>query len=155
MPASWAPCDRPDAGFSVGYPSDWSTATLAGQYSCQLFDPEPFTIVSGAEFPLVALAYAQTDQTVAAYRAQVTDPGAYTVVRNEDVTILDRPGVRWETVSLGMGLEEPGSRRYGYIIDSGGGIAFVVWTDAEPGETRYEDWKFVVDIARGAVRFLH
>jgi hypothetical protein len=155
MPASWRPCDNPPGGFSIGYPDDWHTATLDGQFACSFFHPEPFTIPANSEFPRVALQAGPTGESVAVYREQVTDPGFYTVVRDEDVTVLDRPGVRFETVSLGEGLDEPGVRRYGYIIDSGGGDAFAVWTTADPDETRYDDWKFVVDIARSSVRFLH
>jgi hypothetical protein len=155
MPASWRACDNPPGGYSVGYPADWHTATLDGQFACSFFHPEPFTIVANSEFPRVALQTHQTGETMATYRDQMTDPEYYTVVRDEDVTVLDRPGVRFETVSLGMGLDEVGVRRYGYLIDNGGGNAFAVYTVADAGESRYDDWKFVVDIARGAVRFLH
>jgi hypothetical protein len=155
MPASWRACDNPPAGYSIGYPGDWYTESLDGQFACSFFDPEPFTILPNSEFPRVALQAGPTDTTVATYRGFMTDPENYTVVRDEDVMVLDRPGVRFETVSLGMGLDEPGIRRYGYIIDSGGGDAFAVFTTADPGETRYDDWKFVVDIARDSVRFLH
>ncbi len=153
MPASWVPCDRPQSGYSIGYPGDWHAAT--GEWQCQFFHPDPFTIPENSEFPPLALNAAQTTETVASYRAAMTDPTSNTVLRNEDVTVLDRPGVRFETVSLGLGLDEVGTRRYGYIIDSGGGQAFVVWTIGRVGETRYDDWKFVVDIARSSVRFLH
>lgn len=155
MPASWRACDNPPGGYSIGYPGDWHTATLDGQYACSFFHPEPFTIPANSEFPRVALQAAQTGETMAAYRDQVTDPTYYTVVRDEDVTVLDRPGVRFETVSLGMGLDEAGVRRYGYLIDNGGGDAFAVWTVADADETRYDNWKFTVDIARDSVRFLH
>lgn len=155
MPASWRACDNPPGGYSVGYPGDWHTATLDGQFACSFFHPEPFTIVANSEFPRVALQASQTGETVATYRDQVTDPEYYTVVRDEDVTVLGRPGVRFETVSLGLGLDEAGVRRYGYLIDNGGGNAFVVYTVADPGESRYDDWTFVVDIARDSIRFLH
>ena len=74
MPASWRPCDNPPAGYSIGYPSDWYTATLDGQFACSFFHPEPFTIPANSEFPRVALQAGQTDETVAGYRDQVTDP---------------------------------------------------------------------------------
>lgn len=153
MPASWRACDNPPAGYSIGYPEDWHTAD--GEYRCEFFHPEPFTIPANSEFPPLALNAAQSGVPMATYRAQVTDPMYYTVVRDEAVTVLDRPGFRFETVTLGQGLDGPGVRRYGYIIDNGGGNAFVVWTVALPGEARYDNWKFTVDIARSSVRFLH
>jgi hypothetical protein len=153
MPASWRPCDNPPAGYSIGYPQDWYTGD--GEYRCRFFHPEPFTIPANSEFPPLALNAEQTQHTIAEYRTFITDPMYYTVVRDEDVTILDRPGVRFETVTTGQGLDEAGVRRYGYLIDAGGGKAFVVWTVGRPEETRYDDWKFTVDIARGSVRFLH
>ena len=153
MPANWRACDNPPGGYSIGYPQDWHTAD--GEYRCEFFHPEPFTIPANSEFPPLALNAAQSGVPVATYRAQVTDPMHYTVVRDEAVTVLDRPGFRFETVTLGGGLDGPGVRRYGYIIDNGGGNAFVVWTVALPGEARYDNWKFTVDIARSSVRFLH
>lgn len=153
MPADWLACDNPPAGYSIGYPQDWHTGE--GPYRCRFFHPQPFTIPANSELPPLALNAEQQQETVAEYRAQVTDPMYYTVVRNEDVTILDRPGVRFETVTTGQGLDEAGVRRYGYIIDAGGGKAFVVWTVAPPGESRYDSWKLTVDIARDSVRFLH
>ena len=89
MPASWRACDNPPAGYSIGYPGDWYAAE--GAYECQFFHPEPFTIPANSEFPPLALNAAQSDATVAAYRTQVTDPMYYTVVRDEAVTVLDRP----------------------------------------------------------------
>jgi hypothetical protein len=153
MPASWRACDNPPAGYSIGYPQDWYTGE--GEYRCRFFHPEPFTIPANSEFPPLALNAEQQQETVAEYRAMITDPMYYTVVRDEDVTILDRPGVRFETVTTGQGLDEAGVRRYGYLIDAGGGKAFAVWTVARPGETRYDNWKSTVDIARDTVRFLH
>ena len=153
MPASWRACDNPPAGYSIGYPGDWHTA--AGEYRCRFFHPEPFTIPANSELPPLALNVDPTGEPIASYRAQVTDPMFYTVVRNEDVTVLERPGVRFETVTTGEGLDEAGVRRYGYLIDAGDGTALAVWTVARPGETRYGDWKSIVDTARDTVRFLH
>jgi hypothetical protein len=153
MPASWRACDKPTHGFSIGYPGDWHTAE--GEYRCLFFHPEPFMIPANSEFPPLALNAGPTGETVATYRGYVTDPMYYTVVRDEDVTVLDRPGVRYETVTTGQGLDEAGVRRYGYIIDSGSGQAFAVWTVARPAESRYDNWKFTVDIAKDTVRFLH
>lgn len=152
-PAAWKRCYNPPGGYSVAYPEEWYT--VEGQYLCRFFHPEPFTIPENSEFPLLALNVEQTQYTIAEYRAIVTDPMYYTTVLNEDVTILGRPGVRFETVATGEGLNEAGTRRYGYLIDHGGGKALVVWTVALPSESRYDSWKSIVDVARDTVRFLH
>jgi len=153
MPGSWRACDNPTAGYSIGYPGDWHTAE--GQHRCSMFHPEPFEIPGQGTASRVALNTFQTDVTVATQRDRTMDPTYVTVVRDEEVTLLNRPAVRFETVSTAEDLHlGAGVRRYGYMIDDGGGGMLEVWTIAWPDETRYEDWKSIVDTASNSVRFL-
>jgi len=153
FPASWQACDNPIRGSSMGYPAAWHTTSLGLADACSMFHPEPFTIPVAGEFPLVALNAVQTDESLAAYRAQITDPMFFTTIRVEPTTVLGLSALRFETTSLGEGLDSVGTRRFGYIIDRAG-RAFVIWTVARAGEARYDEWKTNVDIARDSLRFL-
>jgi hypothetical protein len=137
----------------MGYPADWFTTSLTPADACSMFHPEPFTIPVAGEFPLVALNAVQTDESLATYQSHITDPMYFTTISVTSTTVLGMPAMKFETTSLGEGLDSPGTRRYGYIIDRSG-RAFVIWTVARAGESRYNDWKFNVDIARGSLRFL-
>ena len=153
FPASWRACDNPLRGSSMGYPADWFTTSMGPADACSMFHPEAFTIPVAGEFPLVALNAVQTDESLATYQSQITDPMYFTTIAVSTTTVLGLPAVRFETTSLGEGLDSPGTRRYGYIIDRSG-RAFVIWTVARAGEARYAEWKTNVDIARGSLRFL-
>jgi hypothetical protein len=153
FPASWRACDNPLRGSSMGYPADWFTTSMGPADACSMFHPEAFTIPVAGEFPLVALNAVQTDESLATYQSQITDPMYFTTVSVSSTTVLSLPAVKFETISLGEGLDSPGTRRYGYIIDRSG-RAFVIWTVARSGESRYAEWKTNVDIARGSLRFL-
>jgi hypothetical protein len=153
FPASWRACDNSLRGSSIGYPADWFTTSMGLADVCSMFHPTSFTIPVAGEFPMVALNNTQTDASLATYQSQITDPRYFTTIRVEPTTVLGLPAVKFETTSLGEGLDEPGTRRYGYIIDRSG-RAFVIWTVARSSESRYTEWKTVVDIARGSLRFL-
>jgi hypothetical protein len=153
LPASWRLCQNPLRGSSMGYPGDWFTTSMGASDACSMFHPTAFTIPVAGEFPLVALNAVQTDDSLATYVGHMTDPMFQTTVRNEATTVLGLLARRFEVTSLGEGLDEVGTRRYGYVIDRGG-RAFVIYTVARAGETRYDNWKFIVDTAKGTLRFL-
>jgi hypothetical protein len=153
LPASWRLCQNPSRGTSMGYPGDWFTTELRPAEKCSQFHPDEFTIPEAGEYPLTALNAVQTTQTPAAYVAAITDPMFATTLLREPTTVLGRAATRIETRSTGEGLYEAGTRWYGYVINRGG-KAFVLFATAQPGETRYSSWKFVVDTAKGTLRFL-
>ena len=154
VPASWEVCQYPPGGFAVGHPGDWHTATGSGVTACSMFHPDPFTIPVAGEYPLVALLAVNLEETMATAVGYLTDPLFATTILNEATTVAGRPAVRFETSSTGEGLYEAGTRRYGYILDMGT-QSFALYTSAVASETRYEDWKFVIDTAKGTLQFLH
>jgi hypothetical protein len=154
LPASWKSCQNPLRGSSIGYPGDWFTTSLNPSQACSLFHPTAFTIPVNSEFPLVAMNAVQTQDSAATYRAQITDPTYQTTILNEATTVAGRPAYKFEVTSKGEGLDEVGTRRYGYIVDNGG-KAFVLYTVARAAETRYNSWKFIIDTAKGTLRFDH
>ena len=153
LPASWKLCQNQLRGSSMGYPGDWFTTSLGASDKCSLFHETSFTIVPNSEYPLVAMTATQVDLTLAAYVTQITAPSDATTLLKENTTVAGRAAVRFETKSVQQGLYDAGTRHYGYAIDRGSKV-FVLSTLGVPSETRYDSWKFVVDTARGTLRFL-
>jgi hypothetical protein len=154
LPASWKLCQNPLRGSSMGYPGEWHTTSLGPGDACSMFHPDPFTIVPNSEGPLVALHAYQSQSTAAQTLAGFTDPEHYTTILSEPTTAVGRPAHRFEVVSLGVAMIAAGTRFYGYIIDRSG-KAFTLYTVAAAGEIRYNNWKFVVDTAKGTLKFDH
>jgi hypothetical protein len=154
VPASWEVCQYPPGGFSVGHPGDWFTATGSGVTACSMFHPDPFSIPANSEYPRVAMTVVNIPESFATHMANLTDPMYSTTILNEATTVAGRPAARFETSSTGEGLDEAGTRRYGYVLDMGS-QSFAIYTTAVAAETRYEDWKFVIDTAKGTLKFLH
>ena len=154
LPASWKLCQNPLRGSSMGYPGDWYTTSLSPSDACSMFHPDPFTIVPNSDGPLVALHAYQSQSTAAQTLAGFTDPEQYTTILSEPTTAVGRPAHRFEVVSLGVAMIAVGTRLYGYIIDRGG-KAFTLYTVAAAGDGRYNNWKFVVDTAKGTLKFDH
>ena len=137
----------------MGYPGDWFTTSLNANDKCSLFHETSFTIVANAEYPLVAMTAVQVDATLSAYIADAPSASDVTTLLKENTTVAGRAAVRFETKSVQSGLYDVGTRHYGYAIDRGSKV-FVLSTLGVPRETRYDSWKFVVDTARGTLRFL-
>jgi hypothetical protein len=148
----WSLCTNIRRDYSIGYPSGWYTTHLGSAQACEYFDPEPFEILPGTEFPPTALFVARTRESVEAYLGQLTDPMFFETIRREETTVGKRSAVVIETEATGQGESEPGERTYGYVVDVGG-RAFVVLATGLPGDERYEDFKQVADEAVETVRF--
>jgi hypothetical protein len=165
LPAGWSRCtnaERRFASYSIGYPGGWYTTHLNAEQACEYFDPEPFEILEGTEFPPTALFVTVTLEPSDTYVDQLTDPMFFDTVRREDMRVDGRAAVLVETIATGEGEDEPGERRYGYVVDVGcignecvkSGRVFVVLATGLPGDERYEEFKMVADEAVQTVRFL-
>lgn len=148
----WSVCTNRRRGYSISYPSGWYTTHLRPSQACEYFDPEPFEIIEGTEFPPTGLFAALADQSVETYVEQLTDPMFFETLRREETTVGDWPAVLVETSSTGQGESEPGQRTYGYVVDQDG-RAFAVLAIGLPGDERYEDFKAVADEAVQTVVF--
>jgi hypothetical protein len=153
LPASWTLCQNQLRGSSMGYPGDWFTTSVGANDTCSLFDEASFTIVPNSEYPLVAMTAVQVETTLAAYVADATAPSDVTTLLKENTTVAGKAAVRFETKSVQSGLYDVGTRHYGYAIDRGSKV-FVLSTLGVPSETRYDSRKFIVDTAKGTLRFL-
>jgi hypothetical protein len=157
----WSLCTNTRRGYSIGYPSGWYTTHLRASQACEYFDPAPFEIVPGTEFPPTALFTALTDETVETYVDQLTDQMFFETIRREETRVGRRPAVLVETAATGQGESEAGERTYGYVVEVGciedvctkAGRAFVVLAIGLPGDERYEDFKAVADEAVRTVTF--
>lgn len=157
----WSLCTNSRRGYSIGYPSGWYTTHLRPSQACEYFDPAPFEIVPGTEFPPTALFAALTEESVETYVDQLTDAMFFETIRREETTVGKRPAVIVETSATGQGESEAGERTYGYVVEVGcigdvcrkAGRAFVVLAIGLPGDERYEDFKAVADEAVRTVMF--
>jgi hypothetical protein len=165
LPAGWSRCTNAERRFrrySIGYPGGWYTSHLTPEQACEYFDPEPFEILAGTEFPPTALFVTVALEPVDRYVDQLTDPMFFDTIRREDTTVGGRPAVLVETVATGEGESEPGERRYGYVVDIGcannecvkSGRVFVVLATGLPDDERYEEFKAVADEAVKTAQFL-
>jgi hypothetical protein len=165
LPAGWSRCtnaSRRFTSYSVGYPGGWHTTHLNADQACAYFDPEPFEILEGTEFPPTALFVTVALESVETYIEQLADPLFFDTVRRENTEVDGLEAVLIETVATGEGENEPGERRYGYVVDAScvgnvclkSGRVFVVLATALPGDDRYGQFKSVADEAVETVRFL-
>jgi hypothetical protein len=165
LPPGWSRCtnaERRFRGYSIGYPGGWYTTHLTPEQACEYFDPEPFEILEGTEFPPTALFVTVTLEPLDTYVDQLTDPMFFDTIRREDTTVAGQPAVLVETVATGEGESEPGERRYGYVVDIScinnqcvkSGRVFVALATGLPGDERYDEFRSVTDEVVRTVRFV-
>jgi hypothetical protein len=165
LPPGWSRCtnaERRFRGYSIGYPGGWYTTHLTPEQACEYFDPEPFEILEGTEFPPTALFVTVTLEPLDTYVDQLTDPMFFDTVRREDTTVGGQPAVLVETVATGEGESEPGERRYGYVVEIScinnqcvkSGRVFVALATGLPGDERYDEFRSVTDEVVKTVRFV-
>ena len=140
-PQVWRRCVNPSENYSIGYPRGWYTTQIRPQEVCAQFHPTRFTIPPDSEYPLTALNV----QRVTALPSRTSTEFERTL-RWQRTTVAGRSAVRFETSSTGAGMDQAGTRRYGYVLRLGHSL-ISVHTAAEPGETRYAAWKTVVNKA--------
>src|SRR5687768_1546122 len=108
VPPGWSTCTNVRRGYSIAYPAGWYTTHLRPIQACEYFDPEPFEIIPGTEFPPTGLFASFSAQSVEEYLEPLTDPMFYETLRREETTVNGRPAVLVETSSTGQGESEPG-----------------------------------------------
>lgn len=138
---SWPRCVNESGNFAIRYPRGWYTTQIRPAEVCAQFHPTRFTIPPDSEYPLTALNVQRVPEPPS--RAG-TDYER--TLRWERTTVAGRSAVRFETSSTGAGLDQAGTRRYGYVLQLGHSL-ISVHTAAEPGETRLRAWRTVVDTA--------
>jgi hypothetical protein len=152
FPEGWTLCANERAGYEIGYPSDWHTATLDGEFECSFFDPEPFEIIPESEFPLTALQAfpaGEEDRSFDDIVKEYTDPMFERELTREETAVAGFPAVRLETEATGQGLYDKGTKTIAYIVDRD--VApFVVRAQAFPDGELHED---VLEQAVQTVRF--
>jgi hypothetical protein len=146
LPQGWQRCVNTLDGFSVGYPGGWHTTEIRPREACRQFHPTVFTIPRESEYPLTALNVGRVEAL----------PGRADTIHErvllwEETTVSGGRAVRTETESTGEGQHPVGTRWYGYTFRIGDDLVRV-FAAAEPGASRYSDWKVVVDQAARTLR---
>lgn len=150
----WTLCSNERAGYAIGYPADWYTATLDGEFECSFFDPEPFEIIPESEFPFTALQAfpaGEEDRTFADVVAEYTDPMFEREVARVLVTVAGVPAVRLELEATGQGLYDKGTKTVVYVVDRDV-FPFVVRAQILPGQDE-EEIVAVLEQAVETIRF--
>jgi hypothetical protein len=153
LPEGWTLCSNERAGYAIGYPADWYTATLDGEFECSFFDPEPFEIIPESEFPVTALQAfpaGEEERKFEDVMTEYTDPMFERELAREETTVAGFPAVRIESEATGQGLYDEGTKTVAYVVDRDG-APFVVRAQAPPGTELQED---VLEQAVGTIRFL-
>ena len=144
----WAHCVDTAQGYDVEYPSQWHVAR--GRFACSFFDPEPFTVPANSDFGGTALEVASTQQSFDELLGSLIDTRFARTELREEVTVGNHRGFRLELVATGNGLEQRGTRTYGYLLRRASGPPVYVRATARPGErVRHRD---VVDHAAVTLR---
>ena len=144
--AGWKRCTNAHYGFSLAYPGSWHVASYqrlrvwpgaSDTYRkhffrsvvCVNYDPRPFTVVDGSEYPQTAVAVWRSTNA-REYRQAIRwtfDPLYYRTIQRQSVVVGGRQAIRYH-VYVRRGLY-PRSHVYGYLIDFGrkGGIMIEAW----------------------------
>lgn len=144
-PAGWKRCTNAHYGFSLAYPGSWHVASyqrlrVLGEGDayrrkffqhvvCSNYDPRPFTVIDGSEYPQTAVAVWRS-ANAREYRQAIRwtfDPLYYRTIQRQSVIVGGRQAIRYH-VYVRRGLY-PRSHVYGYLIDFGrrGGILIEAW----------------------------
>lgn len=146
QPALARECANPQEGYAVRYPRDWYVNAREGPGSpCSWFHPESFELPDAPQ-EVTDKAVMVTLDPVSFDRA--SDPhgaGTAEVLREEELTVNDRPAVRYEAVTSREAMLGEGIRRYTYVVDMGQGESLIVSTHDQVPDVSYEDTKAVID----------
>jgi hypothetical protein len=144
----WAHCVDTAQGYDVEYPADWQVAR--GRFACSFFDPDPFTVPESSDFSGTALQVGTVQQSFDDAVAGLIDRRFARTEHREQVTIGGKRAFRLELVATGEGLEERGTRTYGYVIRRDDGPPVFLRTTAVAGEPLVH--RAVVDRAATTLR---
>lgn len=146
LPAGWRRCTSGHYGFSVGYPASWHVADyhrlhVLGQGAayrrqflqrsvCLNYDPRPFTVYDGSEWPQTAL-FVYRSATAQAFRDETRwrfDPRYNRTILRQSVVVGGYPAIRYHVFQKNTALWGH-SHVYGYLIDFGtrGGVVIQAW----------------------------
>jgi hypothetical protein len=122
-------CTNDEDGYTVEYPSGWSTNAGEVVPPCRFFHPEPFGVPEATE--VIGLAVTVSVEPVPFERVSGSDDLTEEELSREETTVAGRPAVRVETVSTGDGLLPEGIRSYRYAVDLDGRTLVAVTRDVE------------------------
>lgn len=121
-------CTNVRHGFSVSYPTGWSTNDGSVLPACSVFDPAPVQLPPQSEIPFELAVVIGVEN--AAFDPVVRSSQWERVISSERLTIEGRDAVRVESEATGEGLAERGMRSVRYVLDLGNGKTLVATTNA-------------------------
>lgn len=124
----------------VRYPAGWHS-NGEGATPCSAFDPEPFQLRRGTEYP-PDLAVVVRVEPVTFERA--SRPDAEQVDDERRTQVDGRDAVRLQVVSSGEGLRPAGERSIRWVVDGGAGRSIIAHTSDVEGND-FEESQRVLD----------
>jgi hypothetical protein len=109
-------CDNP-GGFSVAYPSGWSTNTEPAPEPCVWFSPTAIVVPSEPTDALLGPVSVRIQEGASLADVSNPSPEFEQLISSEPRTIAGRSAVRIETVATGAGLLDEGTRIVSYAVE--------------------------------------
>ena len=112
---------------TITYPANWNTLASPETLACRYFDPQPIVVPADpATLTTAVMIKADQTETYEELLTAATDPAAWTVLRNQPVTISGLPARRIEATSVADSSGYPvGVTRFSYLIDLGERAAWI------------------------------
>jgi hypothetical protein len=111
-------CDSARLGLRITYPAGWYTPP-DGDFSCALFDPDPFEVTAQSEVPFVAVIVTRGEGSLGDQVARIRGSAGEEVVRGGARTLGGRDGYCLTTRSNGEGLIDAGASISYCLVDFG------------------------------------
>lgn len=121
-------CTNARHGFSVSYPTGWSTNDGSVLPACSVFHPAPIQVPRESEIPFELAVVIGVENVK--FDPAVRSSQWERVISTQRSMIEGRNTVRVESEATGEGLAERGLRSVRYVVDLGNGRTLVATTNA-------------------------
>jgi len=109
-------CENP-LGFSITYPSDWSTNTEPAPEPCVWFAPTPIEVPDEATDSLLGPISVRIQEGVSFADASTPSVMFEEILTADQAIVAGRQAVRIESVATGEALLDEGTQTLGYVVE--------------------------------------
>jgi hypothetical protein len=121
--------------------------TTPANLACQYFDPAPITVPADPATLTTAIQSSVTATPFADAVTAATDPAAWTVVSQENLTLDNLAATLVEATAVTDANGVPvGISRFAYLIDVGGAGTITLWTTGTVDGTDFESNSAIVSL---------
>jgi heat shock protein HslJ len=132
---------------TIAYPGSWFTVTTPANLACQYFDPAPITVPADPATLTTAIQSSVTATPFADAVTAATDPAAWTVVSQENLTLDNLAATLVEATATTDANGVPvGISRFAYLIDVGSAGTITLWTTGTVDGADFESNSAIVSL---------